>query len=146
MRLYSNLDILSFGTQISKGRFFLGFSVRERLSQHITIPENLYNLLWYGNAAPQLFGRYANIAPSINVTAFDEWGASFSGYAMKRKMTWGGRLKYLSGRINVLGRNRDPEIQRGNIFHAIDHVRGVLEYPVYKPLERIAEKGREIRF
>jgi hypothetical protein len=101
MRLYSNLEILSLGTQISKGRFFLGFSVRERLSQHIMIPENLCNLLWYGNAAPQLFGQHLNVAPSVNVTAFDEWGVSFSGYAMKQKMTWGGRLKYLSGRINA---------------------------------------------
>ena len=101
LRLYSNLDILSMGTHISNGRFFIGFSVRERLSQHIMIPENLGNLLWYGNAAPQFFGKHVNIAPSVNVTAFDEWGASFSGYAMNRKMTWGGRLKYLSGRINT---------------------------------------------
>jgi hypothetical protein len=101
LRLYYNMDILSVGTQVSKGRFFLGFSVRERLSQHIMIPENLGNLLWYGNAAPQIFGQYANVAPSANVTAFDEWGVSFSGYAMNRKMTWGGRLKYLSGKINA---------------------------------------------
>jgi hypothetical protein len=101
LRLYTNLDILSFGAKISDGRFFFGFSIRERLSQHIMIPENLGNLLWYGNAAPQLFGRQVNIAPTVNFTAFDEWGASFSGYAMKRKLTWGGRLKYLSGRINA---------------------------------------------
>ena len=101
LRLYSNVDILSFGTQISKGSFFLGFSVRERLTQHIMIPENLGNLLWYGNATPQIFGQYVNVAPSYNVIAFDEWGASFTGYAMNRKMTWGGRLKYLSGKINA---------------------------------------------
>ena len=101
LRLYSNVDILSVGSQISKGRFFLGFSVRERLTQHIMIPENLGNFLWYGNAASQIFGQYVNIAPSANVIAFDEWGASFSGYAMNRKITWGGRLKYLSGKINV---------------------------------------------
>jgi hypothetical protein len=101
LRLYSNVDILSVGSQVSNGKFFLGFSVRERLTQHIMIPENLGNFLWYGNAAPQIFGQYTNIAPSANLIAFDEWGASFSGYAMNRKMTWGGRLKYLSGKINV---------------------------------------------
>jgi len=100
-RLYTNLEILSFGTRISNGRFFFGFSVRERFSQHTMIPVNLGNLFWYGNAATQLFGKHANIAPSVNLTAFDEWGISFSGYAMDRKMTWGGRLKYLSGRINT---------------------------------------------
>lgn len=101
LRLYSNTDILSIGTRVSKGRFFFGFSIRERLSQHIMIPENLGNLIWYGNAAPGLFGQHVNIAPSLNITAFDEWGVSFSGYAMNRKLTWGGRLKYLSGRFNT---------------------------------------------
>jgi hypothetical protein len=100
-RLYSNIEILSLGTQISKGKFFVGISIRERLCQDITIPENLGNFLWYGNAAPQMFGKYTNIAPSVNFTAFDEWGASFSGYAMKGKMSWGARLKYFSGRINA---------------------------------------------
>ncbi|MDP1622036.1 MAG: DUF5723 family protein [Bacteroidales bacterium] len=101
LRLYTNLEILSLGARISKDRFFFGFSVRERLVQHIMIPGNLGTLLWYGNAAPQIFGQHANIAPSIDFTVFDEWGASFSGYALQRKMTWGGRLKYLSGRINA---------------------------------------------
>jgi hypothetical protein len=101
MRLYSNLEVLSFGTQLLQGRFFFGFSVRERLSQHIMIPGNLANLLWYGNASPQFFGKQVNVAPSMNINAFDEWSVSFSGYAMQRKITWGARLKYLSGRINA---------------------------------------------
>ncbi len=100
-RLYTDLDLLTLGTRVAGGKFYLGFSIRERVSQHLMIPANLGNLLWYGNAAPQLFGRYANIAPSVNFTAFDEWAASFSGYAWKKKITWGGRLKYLSGRFNA---------------------------------------------
>ena len=101
LRLYSNIEMLSLGTHIAKDRFFMGFSVRERMENQVMIPENLANLMWYGNAAPQIFGQYANISPSVNFTAFDEWAASFSGYAMKGKMTWGGRLKYLSGRFNA---------------------------------------------
>lgn len=101
LRVYSNIEVLSFGTRMGNDRFFLGFSIRERFSQHTMIPENLGNLLWYGNAAPQLFGKQVNIAPSLNMTAYDEWGLSFSGYALKRKMSWGGRLKYLSGRFNT---------------------------------------------
>ncbi|HNY04039.1 MAG TPA: DUF5723 family protein [Bacteroidales bacterium] len=100
-RLYTDVDVLTLGTRIANGKFYLGLSIRERISQHIRIPENLGNLLWYGNAAPQLFGRYANIAPSVNFTAFDEWGASLSGYAMKDRITWGVRLKYLSGRFDA---------------------------------------------
>ncbi|MEI7895671.1 MAG: DUF5723 family protein [bacterium] len=98
---FSNVEMLSFGTQVGHGRFFLGFSVRERLSQHAIIPANLGNLLWYGNAAPMIFGQEVNVAPSVNFSAYDEWGVSFSGYAFKRKLSWGARLKYLSGRINA---------------------------------------------
>jgi len=101
LRLYSNIEIISLGTKIAGGKYFLGFSIRERLCQHIMIPENLGNMLWYGNGAPQLLGQHVNVAPSVNLTAFDEWGASFSGYALKGKLTWGGRIKYLSGRINA---------------------------------------------
>jgi hypothetical protein len=99
--MYSNVDIFTIGSQVAKGKFFLGFSIRERICQQIMIPENLANFLWYGNAAPQFFGEEVNIAPAVNFTAYDEWGASFSGYALDRKMTWGARLKYLSGRINA---------------------------------------------
>ncbi|MCX6305783.1 MAG: DUF5723 family protein [Bacteroidetes bacterium] len=109
-RVYSNVEILSLGTQLAKGRFFLGFSIRERISQHLMIPENLGNLLWYGNAAPQLFGQYANISPSVDFTAFDEYGASFSGYAIHNKMTWGARLKYLAGRVNATTTRSEFEV------------------------------------
>ena len=101
MRLYSNIEILSLGTRIANGNFYVGFSIRERLCQHLTLPVNMGYLLWYGNTAPELFGKDVNIAPAIDFTAFDEWAASFSGYAMKKKLTWGVRLKYLSGRINA---------------------------------------------
>jgi hypothetical protein len=101
LRLYSNIDILAVGTQVAQGRFYIAFSVRERLSQQLLIPENLGNLLWYGNAASQIFGQVTNICPEVNITAFDEWGFSFSGYAMKHKISWGARLNYLSGRFNA---------------------------------------------
>ncbi len=101
LRLYTDVEVISFGTQVAHGKFFLGFSVRERMSQHIAIPVNLCNLLWYGNASPQFFGQTVNIAPALNILAYDEWAASFSGFALKGKLTWGARLKYLSGRFNA---------------------------------------------
>jgi hypothetical protein len=118
-RLYSNIDILSFGTQIDSGRFWLGFSIRERISQHVMIPVSLGNFIWYGNASPEVFGKNVNIAPSYNVTAYDEWGISFSGYALKRKMTWGARLKYLSGRINSTTKKAVFEINTDTNTYAI---------------------------
>jgi len=101
LRLYSDIEVLSLGSRLAGGKFFLGFSIRERISQHVMVPEDLVNMLWYGNAAPQVFGRTVSICPRISFIAFDEWGASFSGYALKNKITWGGRLKYISGRVNA---------------------------------------------
>ncbi len=101
LRLYSDVEIISLGTRLAGGRFFLGFSIRERACQHAAVPADLLNLAWYGNASPKVFGREVNIAPSLNLAAFDEYGVSFSGYAMKRKISWGARLKFLAGRINA---------------------------------------------
>lgn len=100
-RLGSNVEILSLGTQLAGGKFFLGLSIRERMTGQSQLPVNLANLVWYGNASEPVFGKEINIAPSVDLTAFDEWGASFAGYALKNRLTWGVRLKYLSGRFNV---------------------------------------------
>lgn len=145
LRFYSDVDILSLGSQVSNGRFFLGFSIRERLCQHIMIPENLGNFLWYGNASPQVFGKEVNISPSLNFTAFDEWAVSFSGYAMKRKISWGGRIKYLSGRFNVTTSKSDFRVFTDTGTYAlnmwsdleirtsgIDNIENYLDKPVSK--------------
>jgi len=110
LRTYSNVEILNFGTHIAHGNLFLGISVTERLSQQVTIPASLGNFVWYGNADPQFFGQHVNIAPNYNVVVFDEWGASLSGYAMKKAITWGVRLKYLSGRINATTINSEFDV------------------------------------
>jgi hypothetical protein len=124
--VYSNVDILSAGSQVAGGRFFLNFSVRERICQQITFPENLGNLLWYGNASPQFFGKEVNVAPTVNFTAYDEWGASFSGYAMKKKMTWGAKLKYLSGRINATTTRSDFYVYTDTSTYDL-HIRSDIE-------------------
>ena len=107
LRLNSSVNILSVGSMISKDRFFIDFSIRERVSQSVMIPENLFYLLWYGNAAPQLFGTHVNISPVINAVAYDEYGFTFAGYAMKKKLTYGVKVKYLSGRFNINTRKSD---------------------------------------
>jgi hypothetical protein len=100
-RINSNVDIISVGSGISRDRFYINFSIRERMTQSTMIPQNLANLLWYGNHAPAVFGQSVNISPTINVVAYDEYGFSFSGYALKKKLTYGIRLKYLAGRFNI---------------------------------------------
>ena len=97
----TSYEILSVGGKISRERFFINFGVRERINQGYYLPENLFNLMWYGNTAPGIWGQHVNIAPSINASVYDEWSFTFSGYAMKKKLTYGASIKYLSGRFNI---------------------------------------------
>jgi hypothetical protein len=101
LQIYTDLDLLSFGFKIAQDRYFLNFSVRQRVSQDMLIPENLCNLIWYGNTAPELFGKNVNISPQVNFSVYNEYGVSFSGYMLDDKLTYGVRLKYLSGFLNM---------------------------------------------
>jgi len=101
IRLYTDLDLLSFGFKIDHGRYYLNFSLRERISQDIFIPENLCYLMWNGNAAPEIFAKQVNVSPRVNASVYAEYGLTFSGYALEKKLTYGVRLKYLAGRFNI---------------------------------------------
>ena len=107
LRLNSSVDIISVGSAISQDRFFINFSIRERVNQNIYLPGDLFNLVWYGNHAPQLFGNQVNISPAINAVAYDEYGFTFSGYALKKKLTYVVKVKYLSGRFNISTKKSD---------------------------------------
>ncbi|MDP4281758.1 MAG: DUF5723 family protein [Bacteroidota bacterium] len=110
IRLNETIDILSVGTQIAQGKFFLNFGVRQRFTAETYIPAELLDLVIYGNTAPQLFGKVVNISPSVNATLFDEYSVSFSGRAMENKLTFGVNVKYLSGRINVSSKKTKMEL------------------------------------
>jgi hypothetical protein len=101
LQIYTDLDLITFGFRIAQDRFFLNFNVRQRVSQDMLIPENLCYLVWYGNTAPEIFGKNVNISPQANFSVYNEYGVSFSGYALDDKLTYGFRLKYLSGNLNM---------------------------------------------
>lgn len=126
MRLNSSIDIFSLGSSILGDRFFIGFSIRERVSQQVILPENLFNLAWYGNHAPQLFGNHVNISPVIDAVAYDEYGISFAGYALKKKLTYGVKVKYLSGRFNISTKKSDFDFYTDPDTYEI-HMRSDLE-------------------
>ncbi|MEI6434433.1 MAG: DUF5723 family protein [Bacteroidota bacterium] len=126
LSLNSSVNILSVGSMISKDRFFIDFSIRERVSQSVMLPENLFNLLWYGNAAPQLFGNHVNILPVINAVAYDEYGFTFAGYAMKKRLTYGVTVKYLSGRFNINTRKSEFDFYTDSASYKI-HLSSDLE-------------------
>lgn len=101
VRVNSVTDLLSVGTRLGEKGFFLDFSVRSRVAQDAVLPSGLFNLLWYGNTYPEIFGSHVNIAPEINFAAWDEFSVNFAGSTLKNKLSYGVRLSYLSGRFNI---------------------------------------------
>lgn len=110
LQIFTDLDLIFFGFKIAHDRYFLNFSVRQRVSQDMLIPENLCNLLWYGNKAPEIFGKNVNISPEVNFSVYNEYGVSFSGNLMDDKLTYGARLKYLSGSLNMTTKKSKIEV------------------------------------
>lgn len=101
IRFNSSANLFSYGTLISNGKFYLEISIKSKVSQDIHIPAQLMQLMWYGNHAPGLFGEHLGVSPRVNALAYDEIGVSFAGQAMEKKLSWGIKAKYLSGRFNI---------------------------------------------
>jgi hypothetical protein len=101
MNSYTSLDLISVGGKVAKGKYFINFGLRERITQDVYLPENLFYILWYGNTAPQVWQQRVNISPAMNASIYDEWSFTFAGSAIKNKLTYGATVKYLSGRINI---------------------------------------------
>jgi hypothetical protein len=99
--MFTSFDILSVGTKIAHEKYYINFGVRERIGQNLYLPENLFYLLWYGNGAPQVYGKHVNISPAMNASIYDEFSFTFAGHAIKNILTYGVTLKYLSGHANV---------------------------------------------
>ena len=97
----STVDLLSAGFIIADPDYFLHFSVKSRVAQQSRLPDELFTLLWYGNHAPEIFGKTINLAPRIDLVAFDEYAVGFSGKALKNRLSYGVTLKYLAGRFNI---------------------------------------------
>jgi hypothetical protein len=101
VRTYESIELVSVGAHFFSDRYFLNFGIRQRSAGDVYIPAELAYLAWYGNTAPQIFGKTVNIAPSVNAMAYDEWSASVAGYALQNRLTWGVAFKFLMGRISI---------------------------------------------
>ncbi len=120
-RLHMNFStaVFSFGTKISKGKYFINFSLKEKVTQDVSLPENLFRMLWYGNGSPEFFGKSTTFSPRMSGSVYDEWALTFAGTAMDHKLTYGITAKYLAGYFNVKTRKADFTFYTDTAFYDI---------------------------
>ena len=100
------VDLFSFGIKIGKN--YASFSVRERISARVTIPGDLLNFSFTGNADfDELDNGTLDFSPlDLRLNHYREYGISLNR-KFKNGFSAGVRLKYLYGMENVTIRNND---------------------------------------
>lgn len=93
-----HFDFETIGFAIRGNKFSFGFAHRIRYDAQLDYPKTLAQVIWQGNA--QFIGQTVDIAPVVNVLGYHEFGFS-AAYTFAKKLTIGGRLKYLSGISDV---------------------------------------------
>ena len=100
-----NVETFAFSFQAKKWQVSLNHGVRISTFHHI--PKAMLAFAWGGNA--QFVGETINIAPSQNITAYQEFGLGF-GYKVGEHLTFGTRLKYLVGTATYTTSNAKANI------------------------------------
>jgi hypothetical protein len=107
VRVNSSANLFSYGQKTGNGKLYFEFALRSRTSQEIILPAQLFRLMWYGNHDPEIFGQHIGISPRVNAVAYDEFGFTVAGFALKNRLTWGVKAKYLSGRFNITSKKTE---------------------------------------
>jgi hypothetical protein len=90
-------DALSFGFRIKRNYF--SFTASGKLDLQFNYPKDLMVLLQNGNAA--FIGKEAQVNMKLNGTAYMEYGFGFTHITKNEKLSYGARVKLLSGIANV---------------------------------------------
>lgn len=91
-----HFDILNIGFRLKRNYFTI--NATEKVEFDLTIPRDLIDLAWNGNA--QFIGKPANIGINTNMMHYREYGFTWSR-ELSSKLRGGIKLKYLYGMENV---------------------------------------------
>lgn len=94
LNLQGNLRVETFSFAFQTKKFQIGISHGLRINMNHHIPQAALQFAWGGNA--QFVGETINIAPSLNMMAYQEFGLNL-GYKVSKQLTLGTRLKHLVG-------------------------------------------------
>ena len=92
LTLNTSFETIGFSIQSKKFRFSFNHGLKVNAS--LNFPKEMLQFFWGGNA--QFIDETINIAPRVNVMAYQEFGFGV-GYKVSENLTLGTRLKYLVG-------------------------------------------------
>lgn len=96
-------DLLHFSFRIGKNHIFA--NVSERVNFMTTYPKGIFELAWYGNAAPETIGERISLdGLGFDAMHYREYAVAYSRN-LSDKLTVGARFKYLYGMENIWTRS-----------------------------------------
>jgi hypothetical protein len=96
VRLSSNVETLSVGFNI--GKFQINLFHNVNFDANLMYPKALLEIAWHGNTF--YLGETVNIAPSLDLMSYHEFGAGVA-VNITDELRVGGNLKYLQGMVNL---------------------------------------------
>ncbi len=93
-------DISTFYLGLRSGNTAVSFFIRERIGARVFLPKDLLTFAWNGNAS--VIGKEIDISElKADVRYYREMGIGYWKNFPKQKFSFGVRLKYLTGILNV---------------------------------------------
>ena len=117
LNVNAHVDILSFGFKVKKKNYF-SFNLTERVDVRMSYTKDLFSFAINGNGSAANLNRDMNLKIGLDATHFREWGVNYTR-EINKKLTIGGRLKYLSGIENVNTEKTSATLNTGSQYYAL---------------------------
>ncbi|MGB0863655.1 MAG: DUF5723 family protein [Saprospiraceae bacterium] len=114
LRASSSLELLSFGFKVKK--LFFSFNATTKVNAQITLPQNIFELGYYGNE--RFIGQTVDIGPGLSIEAYQELGFGVN-YSFNRKLSAGVRAKRLIGIASAFTSEDEFNLTTGDEYYAI---------------------------
>lgn len=106
LSMNARIDLLSFSFTVGPNKNnFIYANITQRVASRFTMPRDLINFIWKGNAA--YLGETVDLKNlSGDATVFTEYGVSYARKLLDDKLRVGITAKYLNGQLNTSIDNR----------------------------------------
>jgi outer membrane protein OmpA-like peptidoglycan-associated protein len=117
ININAHVDLLSFGFKVKKKNYF-SFNLTERVDVRFSYTKDLLSFAINGNGAAANLNRDMHLNPGLDATHYREWGVNYTR-EVNKKLTIGGRLKYLSGIENVNTEKTSVTLNTNSQYYAL---------------------------
>ena len=105
------LDLVSFGFKVKKNYFSFNFG--EKIETRFRYPKAFFNVLINGNGANGIIGEEQNFNFGFDLKHYTDISVGYSRELIDKKLTVGGKFKYLMGHENIYTKTSDISLTTG---------------------------------